>query len=517
MKTKPASPKALSAAALAAALLIPSAAGAQTTCRVYCPDGSSFLQQCDDLSDPCVGPPGGGRPWTPPAPVDPRPEQRRRFRALVGLAQAEDPSLAGRSLSTDDEFSSALHALHVALTRTVVVSRALGGVYGALTDVEKAQYQDYYRPRFALVDASDGLVVELRDAHREERARYEEADGRLKAFEAVRDRLLAAAGPAARAQALLLDEARVSRLSVLAHLGGLSPSEAGADVETAAGDLPAEPAVPYPVAAAPWYLGSIYVPNQAALRAVDEARSGLAVARMQALPSIGGDIETRLAFGEKMAGEAGSALRAAKAAEGAYRQAAQANADAARHWAITASENMDLWQKTQSLRYATAKAESALRWTREAFKSDAARTLWDARQAVAWKVFRKTYLLPEAKRISQELFDGRPYLHGDDELRSAWKYGAPLVAPTLTAYSRAKMLTSLRTMAARLGGGAQERMLAAGEMLANGNPKLDAEAYDTVFSGAGTEVREEVRSVLDETGLPAEFRRRWQGFFVGGD
>lgn len=517
MKTTPASPKDLAAAVLAAALLLPAAAGAQTTCRVYCPDGSSFLQQCDDHSDPCVGSPGGGRPWTPPAPVDPRPEQRRRFQALVGLAQGEDSSLAGRSLATDDEFASALQHLHVALTRTVVVSRAQRGLYDALTNVEETKYREYYRPRFDLVDASDGLVPELREANGQERDRYEEADRRLKSFEAVRDRFLAADGPAARSEALLQDEARASKLSVLAHLGGLSPAAAGADVEGAAGDLPAEAAVPYPVQAAPWYLANVYLPNQAALRAVDEARGVLTVARMQALPSIGGDIETRLAFGEKMAGEAGSALRAAGAAEGAYRQAAQANANAARHWAITSSENMELWQRTQGLRYATVKAESALQWTREAFKSDAARSLWNARQAVAWKVFRKAYLDPETKRISKELFDGKPYLHGDSELNTAWKYGAPLVAPTLKAYSRAKQVDSLRKLVKRLEGSLEEKALATAEILANGDLKIDAEAYGTVFSGAGSEIREEVRAVLDETGLPEEFRRRWQGFFAGGD
>lgn len=515
MNIKPASLKGLSAAAITALLLLPSAARAQT-CRVYCPDGSSYLQQCDDLSDPCRGS-GGGRPWTPPAPVDPRPEQRRRFQALVGLAQSEDSSLAGRSLATDDEFSSALHALHVALTRTVVVSKAQRGVYDALANVEAVKYRDYYRPRFAMVDASDGLVIELRDAYREEQARYWEADRRLTGFAAVRDRFLAADGPHAKAEALLRDEARLTKLGVLAHLGGLTPAGAGADVETAGGDLPPESPFPYPVSATPWYLGSPYLPNQAAMLAVDEARSELRMARMIALPSIGGDIETRLAFGEKMATEAGSALRAARAAEGAYREAAQRNANAARHWAIRTSENMDLWQKTQGLRLATAKAENALQWTREAFKSDAARSLWNTRQAVAWKVFRKAYLDPEVKRISKELFDGKPYMHGDTALNTAWKNGAPLVAPSLRAYSGAKKVDTLLKFVKRLEGGLEERALAAAEILANGNPNIDAEAYGTVFSGAGTEIREEVRSILDETGLPAEFRRRWQGFFAGGN
>ncbi|TBR20346.1 hypothetical protein EPO15_13235 [bacterium] len=513
MKTKNAGHAHLPAAALAAALLIPSAAAAQT-CRVYCPDGSSFLQQCDDLSDPCVGT-GGGRPWNPPAPVDPRPAQRQRFEALVPLAQGEDASLAGRPLSTDAEFSSALHDLHVALTRTVVVSRARRGVYDALRNVEETKYQEYYRPRFALVDSSDGLVVELKQARREAQAVYEEADARLKGFAAVRDGFLASDGPHAKAESLLRDEARLTKLAVLAHLGGLSPAEAGADVETAEVPVPAEPSAPYPVQAVPWYLGSIYLPNQAAERAVEEARDTLAVARMRALPSIGGDIETRLAFGEKMAGEAGSALQAARAAEAAYRQASQANANAARHWAITTSENMDFWQATQSLRYGAVQAEYALRWTHEALKSDIARSLWNARAATAWKAFRVAYLYPEAKRISKELFDGKPYMHGDTELNTAWKYGAPLVAPSIKAYSRQKQVASLQKLAKRLEGSFEEKALATAEVLANGNPKLDAEAYDTVFTGAGGEIRDEVRTVLDETGLPAAFRSRWRQYFVG--
>lgn len=515
-------PAAFSILPLACLLLaVPSTGGAQSTCRVYCPDGTSFIQECSSNVDPCVssgvpGNPGGG--YTPQPPADPGIKQRRRYQAMIQRGLVDDAAFAKAPISTDDQFASVLGSLHTHLSRTVVLSNARRRYYDAQASAEWTKYRDYYSVRFALLDASDGLVPDLRADNLAERRRFEEVDREKSRLESVVSRFAASGnGPLQQSGLLLREEALTAKLRVLAHLGGLTPFEVEAAVESIMPEIPEESPVVVPVRTIPWYLASIYLPHPSHQQAIDEAKESLDRAQFRGYPVIGGNIDSRLSLCETMAEEAAAAQKASREAASTYKDGVDKNARAAKHWEISAQANMRLWTETQGLRYAAAKAESALERTREVFKSYTWKCLVDSSRGLAWKAFRKALLDPELQRLSLELFDGKAFLHGDDEIRAAWRLGTPLVAPAISAYARIKEVRSLRLLTKKLNATIEENILAAADLLVSADSATSTEFYGSVFSGADAEIRAEVRSVLSETSLPPAFQRSWQGYFVGGN
>ncbi|TPW21722.1 MAG: hypothetical protein FD126_401 [Elusimicrobia bacterium] len=169
MNTKTASPKHLRAAALAAALFLPAAAGAQTTCRVYCPDGTSFIQQCDSSFDPCVRrgnvDPGDVR-------LDPRDPRRTALLNAIPRYKALVESLSGRynllardswlnvPLATEAQFFANADELHALILNSADALRfSEGKLREEISDLK--EIIDTYPARIAKLRADkDSLAVE---------------------------------------------------------------------------------------------------------------------------------------------------------------------------------------------------------------------------------------------------------------------------------------------------------------------------------------------------------------------
>lgn len=513
MKTKTTSLKALPAAALTAVLLLPAAAEAQTGCRIYCGDGTSYPVECDSTStvDRCVGSGGPGNPGggivLPPPQVDARVEQHRRYRALISRGLVDDARFSAAPVDTEERFLSVLASLHASLSRSVIASMAQRNYSAALSKAEWATYREYYQPRLALVDAS-GIVPKLRDDRDTARRRFEEAERERIRVQTLNARMLDENGPIRRSGNLLQEEAFTTKLLISAYLGGLTPSEVES---TAKSIIPVPEAPPEPVAAvaSPWYLTSRWALHPSYQSAIDAAKADLTAAR--GIPVIGGNADSRLSACEMMAEEAAAAARAASETGRAYKAAADMNKGAAMRWAVLSDANMALWVETQELRHQAAESRRALERGRQFFKSATWKTIADSSRAVAWKQFRKHSLVPELKRMSAELY-GEAFLRADSALRDSWRLGAPVAARSFSAYSRYKQVKSFQDFANRLNGRAEESILAAAEQ--NADPAMTKEAYGSVFSGAPTEVAQEAASLLDETELPAATKQAWIGHFL---
>lgn len=506
-------PALLPAAVLA--VILPCAARGQTTCRIYCPDGSSYIEECNSSTDRCPssGGPGGGIVLPPPQ-VDARVEQHRRYRALINRGLLDDAAFAARPIGTDAEFASALARMHVDLSRTVVISKAYRDLHNARTQAERARYRDFYQPRFSAVDASDGLVPELKREHAAAKTAYEGVEYRLRRLRSIGERFIDANDTPHRAERQRIAAALTSKLRVAAHLGRLSRAEVAAGGTSLREEDIEKPVIILPAKAAPWYLVDTYLPHRSYERAIDDATSSLAMARMIALPSVGGSNEERLAYAEEMAGSAETSLSAMRAAERAYQEVMKQNDGARMHWAATRAQNAALWKETDSYSALAAEAESTLLWTQAVFERATSKAFKEGSVALAWKVFRKAHLDAELKILSAELFNGRQFERGDDEIMAAWKLGTPLVAPTLTGYSRVKMLDGIVKMARNLNGSAQEQMLSAADLLGQADAADARRHGDELFANLDVEARREARAALAQSDLPQGLKTFWESYFT---
>ena len=457
---------------------------------------------------------GGG--YTPPLPVDPRPAQRDRYHALVQKGLVDDPSFASRPLGTDSEFARALGELYAALSRSQLVHSATRDVFKAMADAERAKYAEFFTPRYALVDVRDGLIPELREGLAEAKGRLAQIEAEERRINAVRRRFVEANASLQKAGTLLEQTAFMTKLRAAAHLGGLDRSQIESTTPAASVSLPLDPPAVVAAEAEPWFLNDRYLPHPSREAAIEAARSSLQMARIRAIPAIGGSVEDRLEFAEKMAEGTAAAKRSSDAAYADYSARLKDIEAATRQWGHRAEVNRALWEQARGLRAQTIpKAQSALKWAQDTLKSDAWEFAVNGGKGAAWGFFRKSLLDPELKRISDEVFRGRNFVRGDAELRQAWKLGTPLVAPTLTAYSRIQKVHSLKAIVNSLMGNFQESILAAADLLGQAD-KGDAEELGrTLAAGLDAEARKEVRFAISQTDLPLGFKKFWEAALIG--
>lgn len=108
----------ISSLVLAILLTFPSTVSAQTTCRVYCPDGSSQVVDCNTNTDPCASRGGTRKPVdTPP---DPRsialqnaiPRYNALVRSLSDINILDKQSWLDLPHGTEEEFFGAANQMH---------------------------------------------------------------------------------------------------------------------------------------------------------------------------------------------------------------------------------------------------------------------------------------------------------------------------------------------------------------------------------------------------------------------
>ncbi|MBI5595620.1 MAG: hypothetical protein HY928_05960 [Elusimicrobia bacterium] len=485
-----------------------------------CRDWSEYERACrcsggTPYPNPARCETGGG--YTPPLPVDPRPAQLERYRALISKGLVDDAAFAASPVDTDTEFARTLGELYAALSRSQLVSQATRGVYNARGDAEWAQYRDFFMPRFALIDVSDGLVPELRDSLAAEKGRLAAVEAETRRLAAVRRSFVNDNRSLAKAADLLKETALTTKLRVAAHLGGLSASEVESTTPAGSVSLPLEPPEAAAAEAEPWYLNDRYLPHPSLEAAIDASLSALSLARVRAIASIGGSVEDRLQFAEKMAEGAAAARRSADAAFTVYNTRRLDNEAAARQWASRAQTNRPLWEEARGLRaQGIPKAKSLLKWTQDTLKSEAWEFAANGGKGAAWGLFRKSLLDPELKRVADEVFRGRTFVRTDDEIRQAWKLGTPLVAPAITNYSRVKKLHSLKAVVASLNGNFQESTLAAAELLGQAAPGEAEDLGRKLTAGLDAEARKEVRFAIAQTDLPLAFKKYWEAAIMDG-
>lgn len=496
-------------------LALPSAGGAQTTCRIYCPDGTSFIQECTSNVDPCRSSgPGGG--FIPQPPADPGPAQRERFRAVLGRGVL-DASFAAMPTASDDDFSRALGAAYDRLARIAVVAKAERQYHVAKSAAEQTAYEDFYVPRFARVDAADGLDPAVKAENLQARQEHETLTAEFQRVWAIREAFWNPMYAPHQALRLHKEAAQEAKKRINVYLGEFTREEAEDYSGYASVSIPRTDccaAQPFPI---PLYYAMGPTTRIEHLQAVADATERLQEARTKAIPAVGGSIAARLEFVEGAVENAAAESKAAGEWRRHYQQTVHPRTlSGDRNWKRIAAANVGAMTQTHELvTQGIPKAKVMATWARDVFKTDASAFLANGAKAGTWKVFRKHMLEPELRRIGVELFGGR-YRFSDAEVEQAWKQSkGPIFGAWRRNYSRATEADAVVKVAQKLEKGFESAALAAAEVLGQAEAAEIQEAGDQLFKGIHADARAEVEAVLQETDMPAWARKYWEAYFTG--
>lgn len=454
---------------------------------------------------------------TAPAPVDPGPAQRLRYQAVLQRGLVDATSFATLPVADDRDFANTLGRLYDGLARTQALANANFRRYKAKSEAELATYEAFYSPRFSKIDAADGLDPDIRSRNFAARRQHEALTAEYERVWTMREKFVNQTRAPQNAARRYREAALAAKKRVAVYFGGLSPKEVEAVVEAVSTSTPRPdccPESPMPINLY-WAQGpTTPIPH---LIAVNDAEEAVATARIAALPTIGGDIETRLVAVERIAEQAAAANKSAAEWHDYYEQQVHPRTlSGARTWARIGADNMRIQEATYRLtQQAIPQAEARLKWAQDVFKSDAWEFLLNGGKAATWSIFRKKLLEPELQRIGIEYFVGR-YRFSDAEVAAAWKTSK---RPIFGAYSRnlnrAYDGDALKKTARNLEGKFEASALEVATVLGSAELGDLQEAGDILFMGVDDTARREVREILGRTDLPWPLRKFWEAYFTG--
>lgn len=481
-----------------------------------CSNWDDFKRACScDGGDAYPNPPRcvprDGYTPPPPVPVDPRILQNQRYQKIVeagGAAGVIDANMfTGLPTRTDDDFAATLDKLNLYLRRSIQLSEPRRAYYQAKSNASQSARDTFYKPWFARMDPS-GVRPDIRAATEQS---HEELARIWRELARVKDltERFARSGAVAAAKKLHLEEGRGAKMSLWAHLGGLSRGEVESFTETIAPTVTREACCEEKSRP----LHELELNSPPSLEYDPEVlRTGQAVSdsvRIVFPAPMTGDFDSRLNLLDNLQVRA-AASRAAEAAAVAHFTTKWADQSDRKAWREMLSTNQNFLNDTHltwQLKIPQAKAE--LKEALAYFDGETRAFYIEGGRAIGWHLFKKKMLFPELQRIGISVFHGRPFQLTDAEVKHAWKLDKHAVFGAYKDWKGATKSYNLYETAARIEGSFAQGALAMTDLTGRSEVGDYQGLAADMTKDVDTGVREELKKSLQRIDVPAAWRKIW--------